>query len=243
MGSARNAGDDAANYFGLDGSGGPEEPPPRRTTLRVGFAEAPAQDPHGIRGAKRGAQAFRSGQRGGPVCETYHNLEPRGKPRGADGESLWARPDAAHRLLGGGLGFAAPHHPPQRGQPGWKDGLVHPRCRAVLRAGLAMAGGCHRSPEATPFSGRASRFQKRTSKHPSRIPGARETLALSLSFPRAGAECASGTTWASSPTGVAWCPSAPDRRRMSTWSTSRRGASRSSSPGMIGWTCGRRSRN
>jgi len=59
MGSGRDVGEEAANRFGLDRSGGREEPPSRRTTLRVGLAEAPAQDPQGKRGARRGAQAFR----------------------------------------------------------------------------------------------------------------------------------------------------------------------------------------
>lgn len=40
MGSARNVGDDAANRFGPDRSGGPEELTSRRTALRVGLAEA-----------------------------------------------------------------------------------------------------------------------------------------------------------------------------------------------------------
>ena len=87
MGSGRDVGEEAARRFGHYRSGAREEPPSRRTTLRVGLAEAPAQDPQCIRGAKRGAQAFRCGRRGDPVCETDHNLEPRGRPRGADGES------------------------------------------------------------------------------------------------------------------------------------------------------------
>jgi len=43
MGSGRDAGEEAAHRFGPDGSGGREELPSRRTTLRVGLAEAPAR--------------------------------------------------------------------------------------------------------------------------------------------------------------------------------------------------------